>query len=346
MKTLLTFDYEVFFGRQTGSVERTLLQPAEALAALARKHGVPMVFFVDAGFLLKLREEMRKAPALQADYSRVCRQVEQLARAGHEIQLHIHSHWEDCHWAGDHWHMDVSRYRLHDFPPADIARIVNQYTTYLRELAGPSHAFAYRAGGWVIQPFERLRDALLAAGVRIDSTVFAEGVADGETHTFDFRGAPAASRWAFDADPLQPCDGGPFLEVPIASHPLGATFFWRFALAKKLGGEQHRPFGDGRAIGLSRQDLMRKLFTSSMSVVSMDGYKASFIPDAYRRYQKLGFDDFVMIGHPKSLTPYSLSRLDDFLSGVVANDVVGYAHYLPQLSAARPTPSPELAPVA
>lgn len=328
MRTLLTFDYEVFFGRATGSVARTLLEPTQALCELALRHGVRMVFFVDAGFILRLRAEMHKVARLREEFDAVCRQVEALARAGHEVQLHIHSHWEDSVWTDDGWQVDTRRYRLHDFEPEAIDSIVRRYTTVLRELAGPDHAFAFRAGGWVIQPFDKLHDALRGVGVRIDSTVFAGGVSDGPTHTYDFRAAPPQSHWHFETDPLRPVADGWFLEVPIASHTVSPLFFWRFAVARKLGGAQHRAFGDGRAIGMGRGDMLRKLLRPSVSVVSMDGYKAGFLAQAAKRYRNRGMTDFVVIGHPKALTPYSMSRLDRFLAQGAASEVTTFATYL------------------
>src|SRR5688500_12830706 len=115
MRTLITLDYEIFFGAASGSVERSLLQPVEALTRVAARHGAKLVFFVDAGFLVRLRAEMPKSAQLRDDHARVCRQVEALAAAGHEVQLHIHSHWEDSRWEDGGWRMDVKRYALQSF---------------------------------------------------------------------------------------------------------------------------------------------------------------------------------------------------------------------------------------
>lgn len=326
MRTLLTLDYEIFFGPQTGDVGRTLLAPTEALLELARRHGARLVFFVDAGFILALQREMRASSALRADHAALCRQVEAIARAGHEVQLHIHPHWEDARWSGGRWRLEGTRFALHAFDPPAIADIVRRYAAVLKDLAGDRAAYAYRAGGWVLQPFGKLREPLLAAGVHIDSTVYAGGHSGGEIQPFDFRGAPRKSRWRFDADPLIEDPGGRFLELPIASRTLSPLFFWRFAAAKKLGGARHRPFGDGQAIAMPRADLLRKLLLPSASVVSMDGYKASFLAAAARDYRRRGMEDFVVIGHPKALTPYSLSRLDAFLARH-AGEVVTFAAY-------------------
>jgi peptidoglycan/xylan/chitin deacetylase (PgdA/CDA1 family) len=330
MRTLLTLDYEVFFGRNTGTVARTLLEPTQALLRLAARHGARLVFFVDAGFLLRLRAEKHKAEALGAERDAILRQLECAAQAGHEIQLHVHPHWEDSHWSEGRWHVEDTRYALHAFPPGAIADILRRYAAALRELGGAQAAFAYRAGGWVIQPFHRLRDALLDVGVSIDSTVYAGGHSRSAIQPYDFRTAPAKSHWRFDSDPLVEVPDGPFLELPIASRRLSPFFFWRLALARKLGGPRHRPFGDGHAIAMERGDLARKLLARSSSVVSMDGYKASFLEAAARDYRRRGLEDFVVIGHPKALTPYSLERLDRFLSSGLAGEVVTFAAYRPR----------------
>ena len=331
MRTLITLDYEVYFGRETGSVAKTVLEPTEALLRIADRHGAKLVFFVDAGFILRLRAEMPKSEELRAEHDALCRQVEGLARAGHEIQLHIHPHWEDCRWAGGGWDMDVSRFALHAFEPAQVADIVQRYTRLLRELAGPRAAYAYRAGGWVIQPFAKIRQALLDAGVTIDSTVYAGGRCASAVQPYDFRDAPAKSRWHFDSDPLVEDPAGPFLEVPIASRRLRPDFFWRFAWHKKMGGAAHRPFGNGRAIAMDGNDLLRKLLLPSTSVVSIDGYKASFLEAAAADHRARGREDFVVIGHPKALTPYSLARVDDFLARA-AGEVITFAAYAPRSS--------------
>ena len=340
MQTLLTLDYEVFFGRETGSVARSVIEPTEALLALAARHASKLVFFVDAGFLLRLRAEMGRSAGLREDHAALCRQIKAIARAGHEVQLHIHPHWETSRWTDAGWDIDLERFTLQSFDAWDIERIVRTYAQALRELAGPAAARAYRAGGWVIQPFAPIRQALLANDVVIDSTVFAGGHRGGAIQPYDFREAPQLSRWRFDADPLVPDPRGPFLEVPIASRRLSPAFFWRMALAKKAGGARHRAFGDGRAVAMEGGDLVGRLTAPSVSVVSMDGYKASFLATAYEEYLARCMEDFVVIGHPKAFSRYSLECLDQFLSrhGVETH---GFAAY--RTGAAAPGPNERIA---
>ncbi|MEL4180638.1 hypothetical protein [Roseateles sp. PN1] len=328
MNILLTLDYELFFGSRTGSLNASIIEPTNAILKIAQKKRLPLVFFVDIAYIAALRREMHKDASLRADHDLICRHIETLALQGHEIQLHIHSHWEDCHWEHGGWVMNTKRYKLHDFDTQTIEQLVLGYVRLLKELAGDEHGFAYRAGGWVIQPFEKIRSALLAANVRVDSTVFPGGTAEDAAHYFDFRAAPRFGNWRFDTDPCRPDEAGSFLEVPIASITVPPSFYWRFALHKKFGSASQKPFGDGRAIGPGRADTFKKLLTRTSTVVSMDGYKSSLLERAYKQYSKAEASEFCVIGHPKALSPYSLDMLDRFLTPSRAAQVVGYRHYL------------------
>lgn len=327
MRTLLTFDYEIFFGARTGSVARCLLEPTAALAELARRHRARFVFFVDAAFLARLREEGRRVARLRAEHDAIRRQLAALARDGHELQLHVHAHWEDCRWNGDGWTMDLRRYALHAFAPRERCAIVARDAAVLRDIAQGEAAFAFRAGGWVLQPFAALKDALAAGGVTIESSVFAGGLSRSAVQPYDFRRAPAATRWRFEDDPLVPCEDGTFLEVPIASCTLPPAFFWRLALLRKARLARHRPFGDGTPVAMEQGDLLRKLVRPTASVVSLDGPKAALVAGEAARRRARGDEDFVVIGHPKALTRASLDHLDRFLAAGAARETCGYAAY-------------------
>ena len=179
----------------------------------------------------------------------------------------------------------------------------------------------------MIQPFAQIREQLRKVGICIDSTIFAGGTSDSDTHQFDFTDCPSESHWYFENDPLVAAPKGSFLEVPIASIKLPPTLYWRLALTKKLGGAIHRSFGDGSAMSLSPGDMFSKLSRWTTSVVSLDGYKASFLERAFAQYRNCDKTDFVIIGHPKALTPYSLQKLDHFLSAHRTENFVGYSMY-------------------
>lgn len=330
MNLLISLDYELFFGRRTGSVEHCLIAPCDALCKAVAPYGGKLSFFVDVGFVLRLKSEANKSDLLSREYDLLCRHLERLVQLGHELQLHIHPHWEDSHWVDDSWKMDVRRYRLHDFADEEISTIVGNYRNALAQFCPTNSICAYRAGGWVVQPFDKLAPALASNGIEIDSTVFSGGQSESDTHVFDFRNAPKKSTWRFDTDPLVPSTHGRFLEVPIASHAVGPAFYWKLAFFKKLPRTADQQFGDGSAIALGRSDLLKKLTQRTWSVVSIDGRKVDFLDQAFARYQKLGLLDFVVIGHPKALTPHSIAGLEKFLAKRRGINFVNYQNYRSQ----------------
>ncbi|MEW5757427.1 MAG: hypothetical protein AB1810_14115, partial [Pseudomonadota bacterium] len=313
-KFILGLDYELFFGEKTGSAEHCLIRPVDALLAVLDRYGVKLSLFVDAGFLLRLRREAQRHAGLGREYERIARQLRELKALGHDVQLHIHPHWEDCSFDGGKWRIDTARYRLQDFSDAEIGRIVNEYKAELMEHVGDT-VFAYRAGGWCIQPFDRLAPALRAAGIWLDSTLYQNGISRDTLRWFDFRGMPAKPVWRFSQDPLVEDAAGDFVEVPISAVAVMPMFFWKMALQKKLGGAAHRSFGDGAAMQADRGYYLRLLLSPSSSVVSIDGSKAALLESAYRRRRDgTGERIFNVIGHPKSLTPHSVRELDRFLA--------------------------------
>ena len=64
-------------------------------------------------------------------------------------------------------------YALPRHEPGEVESIVAENAAYLRGIAGGREVFAHRGGGWSIQPFERVADALARHGLWLDSSVIA-----------------------------------------------------------------------------------------------------------------------------------------------------------------------------
>jgi hypothetical protein len=316
MKVILTWDYELSFGNGMGGVDDCLIVPTENLLHLARVHSVKMVFFVDAGYLFKLNSESSRSEILEKDFEKVESQLRRLVSEGHEVQLHVHPHWEDSNWNGTSWDINTSRYSLYDFEQSQISEIVSKYLCILKACSGFRAITAFRAGGWMFQPFGKIGTALHNNGLVIDSSVYPEGRRNSTVHHFDFRGAPEMSSWRFDDNPLKPLNNGRFLEVPISSFRTSPFFYWRLAAAKILGGAQHLPYGKGSVIGPDFGEIVTKLLKSSVTPVSMDGYKSTLLCPSFTQYLERKWDIFVPMGHPKAATPFSLGCLDRFMTQI------------------------------
>lgn len=314
MKLIISLDYEIFFGVQTGSVEQCLIEPTRELLKIVDKYNVLLSLFVDAGFLYKLNIERKKHAVLEKDFQAICEQLQLLKKQGHDIQLHIHPHWEDSYFDGEQWNIVSTRYRLHDYSYEEKDDIVSKYRNVLTDIIGDNDSiFAYRAGGWCIQPFAEISNCLRENGIWLDSTVFSAGLCQESGREFDFRNSPDKELWYFEENPLIEKSDGYFLEVPISSYDISPSFFWLMAFYKFFGGGNHKVFSDGVPLKANKQYYLNKLKSHSYSVASIDGYKASLLGKIYLQ-QKMKNKSFLNImGHPKSLTAYSLNELNCFL---------------------------------
>ncbi len=314
MNILLTLDYELYLGNDLGTASGCLLKPTQALISILDEFNVKATFFVDAGYLIKSLE----IPSLLKERPLVIKQLQNLLDNGHDIQLHIHPHWEDALVQNNQVVLSSHRYRLHEFEADNIDSIVNRYSQILKDEFNIS-PIAYRAGGWSLQPFEKLANALYQSGIRIDSSVFAGGFDQSGTQQYDYRHCPEQDHWLFETDPLVIEEKGRFIELPIASCRLSPFFFWKFALSKKFGGIEYDNFGDGQPVPASKLTLMKMLTSHTQSVVSIDGLKADLLISIYEQWRKKR-SDMVIMGHPKAFSPYSLQSLRKFLQNCSNED--------------------------
>lgn len=305
---MISLDYELFFGRSTGTVDRCLFEPVTALCSALEPRGVPVVLFVDASYLVRLRELGAAHPRLQQNLDSVLAHLDGLVAKGHEVQLHVHPHWIGSTFDGDGWGIDASHYRLHNFDPAAQRDIVAACVAELSAIAPAPIAF--RAGGWCLQPFAEIGEALAASGVLIDSTLYRNGLSTEENRFYDFRGMPEAGSWSFTADPMVPEPGGRFREIPISSMRPGPWFYWRLAAVKKVWRDRYVAWGDGASMTANASYYLKRLMSFEHSPVSIDGLKAALLDAGLAAHREGVFN---IMGHPKSLSPESVAHLASFI---------------------------------
>ena len=306
-KILITLDYELFFGN-SGTVEKTIINPTEKLLEILDKYNVKASFFVDAGYIIKLKEYMNDFEVLKKDYTLITQQVKKLSAQKHDIQLHIHPHWEDSIYDGKEWVFDTSRYKLSDFSKVKINDIVKRYSCVLEEITSVKPS-VFRAGGWCIQPFDKMKEALKKYGICIDSTIYLNGKNSTPSKSFNFTNAPNKNNWRFSNDPLTEDVKGHFFEIPISSVKTTPLFYFKFIINKFFGGEKQKAYGDGSAISNSKKHIFELLLKPSFSVASIDGFKASLLDKCASQNK----EQLVLIGHPKAFSLFSLKKLDSFI---------------------------------
>lgn len=308
MKIFLTYDYELFFGEHAGSVEKCMLEPTNDLFNLAHGKDVFLTFFVDVGYLI----QAEKYSDLKVELQTVKDQIQKMISLGHDVQLHIHPHWEKAEYVNGNWIMNVDgSYKLSDFDSTESDAIVRKYKAYLEQLIGRK-VNAFRAGGWCIQPFDHLKNVFKETGIKIDSSVISGDFMMTHNYAIDFRDAPIKSKYKFEDDVCQEDDQGSFLEYPISSLRYSPLFFWRLYILGRLSPDNHKMIGDGIFLSQGgRKKRVLRTFTSSH--VSSDGYYASKLNAALDKSINMEQEEMIVIGHPKGNTKFSIKALRKFI---------------------------------
>ena len=308
-----TFDYELFFGNPTGTIEKCLLEPTERLMAISKKYNAPFTYFVDAGFLFKLSQWGQIYPQLAEQHSRISQQLKALIALGNDIQLHIHPHWELSTYEDGAWDIPQDRgYRMDEFSQEEAAVIFRNYKNHLEEIIG-RNTIAYRAGGWCIQPFEHIKQVFLETGMHYDSSVVPGMKFEAGVYNIDFSNASIdKDSWCFDADPVTINRNGRFVEIPISGHYYTPLFYWQLYILGKLNKSRHKFVGDGNYIPQPGRKW-KTLTQSQWNHVSCDGYFSKKLKSTTKNFLDRRRSHLVIIGHPKSMTAYSFDKLERYM---------------------------------
>jgi hypothetical protein len=307
MKIAITWDYELFFGEKSGTVQKCLLEPTNRLLEIAHKTGAKFTFFVDSGMLYQGEKEANFNSQCQQIYD----QIKYWDEHAHETGLHIHPHWEDAFWKGD-WQFDLSRYKLKDFSTQEIDKIFQSYYEALQKNV-ENKIISFRAGGWCIQPFDCFTSSFEKFDIKIDSSVFSGGVNTKDPYFYNFTKCPDKEKWQFDTNECIENINGEIIEIPIAAQKYSPFFFWKLFLLGRLNPDNHKPIGDGFPAkgGGSKIDFLTK---SNHLCVSADGYFVTQIEKAIRSAEEKNRNSLVIIGHPKACTNFSLRYLENLIS--------------------------------
>lgn len=225
-KIILSYDYELFFGDRSGTVLKSLIEPTNLLLDAMDSVGFKGNFFVDWQMLKYLKEANTERTL--ADHQLIIDQLKDMVYRGHRIELHIHPHWVDAKYNGDGtWDFSEFRhYSLNSFSEQEIVDMfvegTNLLTNIAREVDSEYKIVAFRAGGWAVQPFDKLKKGFQKAGIKIDSSPCKGFCAKHTNFFYDFRVMSDSSIYHFSNDVCKEDPAGEFLEIPIT--PLKRPF--------------------------------------------------------------------------------------------------------------------------
>ncbi len=308
-KIIFSFDYELFFGIRSGTVLKSLIQPTNQLMTAMEQNGFRGNFFVDYMMLDKL--EKQEDNQSRIDLRLIKEQLRDMVRRGHRIELHLHPHWIDAKYNGDGtW--DFSNFIHYSLSSLDEKNIIELFTAgknYLTNLVNdicPNYKLcAFRAGGWAVQPFDKLKRAFIEAGITIDSSVARGAYGKNQFSSFDFTPPllPQKTYYRFSTDVCVENVNGPFLEIPITSYT-------RHTFPYRIIDKMIRIFTssiDCKTDGThKRYDLIREKRASRLSMMTMCRISTFCAILSYLLNRK---KLTVFIDHPKDFTISTISTI-------------------------------------
>lgn len=329
MNIYISFDYELFLGPQTGSVDACLLKPTYELLNIAKRNNVSFVYFVDTLFLLKMKEYIKDSYSLQKEYMSIMEQLRLLHQNGQDLQLHLHPQWYYSSYdvLNERWLMDYKHYKLSDCDEHDISVMIETSCYLLHEITG-TNPVAYRAGGYSFYSNKYTVEILKKSGIIIDSSVVLKEKSETIFQSYDYSNIHRSEVYNFNYDNRCCSSDGIMQEYPIFSvkvlHILRVIINNTLRLCQ---GKKLKPMGDGKGVGIisplpKKKSLFKILFERVSIRASVDANNSFWLKFLYSIAKRKGSKVFVIIGHPKRLSNYSLTRLEIFLKSIKKEDVI------------------------
>jgi hypothetical protein len=322
-EVLLTFDYELFLGTKSGTVENCLIKPTQLVLEILKTYQATSVFFVDTLYLYRLEQE--NSAQCKSDLKLIYKQLETIVDQGHTVGIHIHPHWLDAsynnqlnNWNGE----NKTRFALANLNLEEINNVVANSVRILQPFLDRDHDLTYRAGGFYCQPFSLFAPIFQDHKILIDFSVMREYRSTGfqGLYSFDFSNPPSKFIYRFNDNPLQIDDSGAFTEISVNSFQLKGiskirnSIYYRRNKEKPNFKRMGDGSGSGNIIAHKNKGLLNQylLNDQTFSVELLN-------PELARAYTKFFHSNpFIhFVSHPKLFTQNGLDGLDSFLASII-----------------------------
>lgn len=328
MNILITLDYELYLGRETGTPDNCLIRPMDKLSEILSAHQAKFVVFVDAAYLLRLHQLQKDYAQLKTDFEKVSTHIQLLEKEGHDIQLHFHPQWLYSNWeeGENRWKMDYQHYKLSDMDPTFARHSFSEAKNLLDSLlATPTRVF--RAGGYCLDDFAGFTVLFEDNGIIADSSVSRGNFRISGSHHFDYRRVPKSNIYRFSSSIKEEDSNGRFTEYSISNFklPYLISKVSLRSLKKKYDPLTYH-YGDGVSIGnsvfkdnITKKGIIKRLFSMVNFTASLDRNSSSLLEKHYAHCKK-NCQDMVVVGHPKEATVSSIDNLSHWLSKIEKTD--------------------------
>ena len=327
---LFTFDYELFLGSRTGTVQDCMIEPTEKLISLFEDFKMKAVFFVDTTCLIRLKENAKVYDRSAVDFKVIAEQIQRLITKGHYVFPHLHPHWIDAEYSPDsnQWSLNnITHYRFHNITEQVREKLFGESISILLDIIRPVDADykinGFRAGGWSLQPFSDFKPYFEKYGIVNDFSVVPGAYQLSNVQHFDFSRAPEKPIYPFEDDVTVEKQDGQFTELSISlisisklTHLLNHLYLLYLFKIKKdhtySKGQGQQPM-DIEGSKPSSDDG-KSMKNTPFHPASMETMNLVKIKD-YLRYIKQN-SSVQFVSHPKMLSNHNIRTTMKFLQKV------------------------------
>lgn len=320
---LLTFDYELFLGKRSGTVDNCLIKPTDLLLNILSRHKFQGIFFIDTVYLMRMSELLKDYQVIKEDFKKIEHQLIELIKNGHKIFHHIHPHWLDARYLTEinQWELtDTSKLTFENISDNEREIIMSFSDNFLNQLYLQANSKrnpnGYRAGGLFIEPFECIKPYFEKMKIKYEFSVLPNAYRKDTINEYDFRDVPYDRQYSFSNSLVQEDENGLFTEFPISSFEIknlnkiiNGLYYRSFKNSERL-----KCYGDGESISTDinksgtsdKSSFLKMIMPASIEILNpviLKIYK--------RRVRKNNY--FHLLSHPKLLTAESFFQLEKLL---------------------------------
>lgn len=303
---ILTFDYEIFFGEKSGTFKNCIFRPVEKLREIMNKNEIKGIFFIDILYYIKLLD----VPELVEEASLMEKQIKDLVKDGHRVELHLHPHWINSNYNEGKWEFKYNKYRFDQLTLEEREKIFEVGFKTLEKLAksiDESYELkGYRAGGWCIQPFENFYPYFKKYKLIYDSSVIEQFKIKGEGHDVNFASISKKDIYKFSKEIEKEEIDGEFTEYKISYYYCNFLEKCINKILKLFISDKN--YGDGvpMTVNNSRGIITKVLekIKGNNTIYSLEG-KTNVYFLLYKLSQEQR-KNIVFLSHPKGMNNYGI----------------------------------------
>lgn len=327
MNIFITLDYELFLGRETGSVNNCLVLPTTDLMSILSETGTRVSFMVDGAYLCRLAALKESYKEVEIDYQSVRDNLIEINRRGHSIQYHFHPQWLYSQYeTGKGWLLDYNHYKLSDVPKETLKVKFKKGIELINDITG-SRPCAYRAGGFTLCSFDVYGELFKENGIKLDSSVIVGDSINSKFQVYDYKEAPNKSVYFFRDNVCSEAEESAtdkIIEMPLScSDPMMSLLYMLRKRRMTSDLSPFRKYGDGIGVSSELTFIQRykeqfgKLLGKMRFGGSIDGFLSSALWKVYEDYKNHGYKNMVILGHPKLTTDKSLINVKKFVYDMI-----------------------------